>query len=142
MKTTMMMGTVSCGKTTLCQRLAGLRLEYQKTQSVCLVDQSVDTPGEYLENRGLYKALIVTAVDVDVVVFLQDATDERFRYSPGQAAGFGNPVIGVVTKADLATPEQVQASIGLLELAGASRVFAVSAVTGQGLGELVAYLEE
>ena len=102
MKKIMLMGRVSCGKTTLCQCLAGMELRYQKTQTVQLVGDAIDTPGEYVENRALMRGLTVTAVDADAVLFLQDCTDPECRFSPGQAAMYGRPVVGVVTKTDLA----------------------------------------
>lgn len=142
MKRVMLAGNTACGKTTLCQALAGQPLSYKKTQSVELVAQAIDTPGEYLENRGMYKALIVTAVEADYVLFVQDATDERFRYSPQQASGFCQPVVGVVTKADLATPKQLTQARELLELAGAAPVFVVSAYTQQGMEALCQFLKE
>ena len=97
-KKIMLIGSSTCGKTTLCQRLNGLTIEYQKTQTIGVINNTIDTPGEYLENRQLYKGIIVTAADSDLILFLQDATDERFRFSPGQAMFFSVPVIGVVSK--------------------------------------------
>ena len=85
-KRLMMMGRVACGKTTLCQCLAGGAMEYRKTQTVELVGDAIDTPGEYVENRALMRGLTVTAVDADAVLFLQDCTDPECRFSPGQAA--------------------------------------------------------
>ena len=140
-KKLMMMGSTGCGKTTLCQRLAGLALEYKKTQAIEVVGRAIDTPGEYLESKGMFKALIVTAVDADLILFLQDATDQRFGYSPGQTAAFSTPVVGVVTKTDLATPMQIARSQELLHLAGAQKVFCVSSQTGEGLKELMDYLD-
>lgn len=55
---------------------------------------------------------------------------------------FANPVVGVVTKTDLATEAQVEQAESLLRLAGASRVFRVSAVTGEGMEELTNWLSE
>lgn len=63
MKKIILMGNSFCGKTTLCQRLAGKQLVYKKTQAIEVVASAIDTPGEYLENRGMYKALVVTAVE-------------------------------------------------------------------------------
>lgn len=141
MKHILLMGSSGCGKTTLSQRLNGRLLEYQKTQTIQVDSGVIDTPGEYLENRGMYKALVVTAVEAEVLVFVQDATDGRFRFSPGQAAMFANPVIGVVTKVDIATGEQVADAKALLELAGAEHIFPISAVTGAGIEELTKFLE-
>ena len=46
MKRVMMMGRVSCGKTTLCQYLLGQELRYHKTQTVQILGDAIDTPGE------------------------------------------------------------------------------------------------
>ena len=92
--------------------------------------------------RDLLAGLTVTAVDADAVLFLQDCTDPECRFSPGQAAMYGRPVVGVVTKIDQAPgPGAVEDARQLLELAGASPVFPISACTGEGLKELIQYLE-
>ena len=140
-KKIMLIGSSTCGKTTLCQRLNGLEIEYHKTQTIGVINNTIDTPGEYLENRQLYKGIIVTAADSDLILFLQDATDERFRFSPGQAAFFSVPVIGVVSKIDIADKQQIDDAAELLELAGCEKIFFTSAVTGEGTRELLDYLE-
>ena len=140
-KKIMLIGSSTCGKTTLCQRLNGLEIEYHKTQTIGVINNTIDTPGEYLENRQLYKGIIVTAADSDMIFFLQDATDERFRFSPGQAAFFSVPVIGVVSKIDIADKQQIDDAAELLELAGCEKIFFTSAVTGEGTRELLDYLE-
>ena len=140
-KKIMLIGSSTCGKTTLCQRLNGLEIKYHKTQTIGVINNTIDTPGEYLENRQLYKGIIVTAADSDMILFLQDATDERFRFSPGQAAFFSVPVIGVVSKIDIADKQQIDDAAELLELAGCEKIFFTSAVTGEGTCELLDYLE-
>lgn len=143
MKKLMMMGRIACGKTTLCQYLMGQELSYHKTQTVQIMGDNIDTPGEYVENRALMRGLTVTAVDADAVLFLQDCTDPECRYSPGQAAMYGRPVIGVVTKIDLAPGGQaLEDAKGLLEMAGADPVFFISSYTGEGIPALVDYLED
>ncbi|MBR5545840.1 MAG: EutP/PduV family microcompartment system protein [Clostridia bacterium] len=142
MKKIMLIGHIACGKTTLCQRLNGLKQEYKKTQTIEVINHTIDTPGEYLEHRALLRSLTVTSVDVDVALFLQDATSERFLFSPGQSMAFPIPVIGVVTKTDIATPEQTAQAVELLELAGAERIFCVSSINGDGMDELIQYLSE
>jgi ethanolamine utilization protein EutP len=136
----MMAGPVSCGKTSLCQRLAGLPRVYVKTQTVEVVGFAIDTPGEYTENRSLQNRLMVSAADADLVLFLQDCTDRNNRFSPGQAAMFGRPVAGVITKIDLARGDDREYAGKLLTMAGASPLFAVSSVSGEGLDALTAYL--
>lgn len=142
MKKIILVGTVSCGKTTLCQRLNGLKQDYKKTQALEVVNQTIDTPGEYLEHRSYLRNLMVTATGTELVLFLIDPLQERYMYSPGQAAAFMLPVAGVVTKASLATPEQLAHARELLELAGADPVFTVDSVDGTGMDELVEFLSE
>lgn len=142
MKKIILVGNVACGKTTLCQRLNGLDQVYQKTQALEVVNQTIDTPGEYLEHRSFLQALVVTSVEADVVLFVQDASQERFMFSPGQAASFPVPVAGIVSKADAATEDQLLQSRQLLELAGAHPIFTVSARTGTGMEALLQFLQE
>ena len=142
MKKIMLIGHVACGKTTLCQRLNGLKQEYKKTQAIEVINHTIDTPGEYLEHRSFLRSLTVTAVEVDVVLFLQDATSERFLFSPGQSVAFPIPVIGVVTKTDIATKEQTAQAVELLELAGADPIFCISSISGDGMDALVEYLSD
>jgi len=141
MKKIILIGNVACGKTTLCQRINGMKLEYKKTQALEAVNLTIDTPGEYLENRLYNRSLMVTATQADIVVFVQDATGERFMFSPGQATSyFPKTVIGVVSKTDIATEKQIQQAKELLELAGASPIFCLSAVDGQGVDCFIDYI--
>lgn len=141
MKRIMLAGTVACGKTTLCQRLNGLEQTYKKTQSLEVVGTTIDTPGEYLEHRAFLRGLVVTAAsEADLVLFLQDATQERFMYSPGMAGMFPVPVAGIVTKADLATQRQLSDAREMLELTGADPIFTISSVTEEGMEPLLAFL--
>lgn len=142
MKKIILAGHVACGKTTLCQCLNGMEMKYKKTQALEVINTTIDTPGEYVERRSLFHALVVTSVEADQVLFVQDASQERFMFAPGQASAFPVPVAGVVSKADLATPEQIRQAAELLELAGASPVFVVSAQTGEGIDALRVFLED
>ncbi len=63
-------------------------------------------------------------------------------FSPGRAASFPIPVSGIVSKIDQATEKQVEQARELLVLAGEGPVFAVSAFTGEGIGELSAFLQD
>ena len=142
MKKVMMVGNIACGKTTLCQSLNGLKQEYKKTQALEVIHKTIDTPGEYLEHRSFLQALMVTAVEADQALFVQDATQERFMFSPGQAASFPIPVAGVVSKTDMATEKQIAQARELLALAGADPIFIVSARSGAGMEELREFLRE
>jgi ethanolamine utilization protein EutP len=140
MKKVLMVGNVSCGKTTLLQAMAGEELAYKKTQSIEVVAGHIDSPGEYLERRVNLQNLLVTSVDTDLVLFLLDPTQERYMYSGGQAAAFPVPVAGVITKADIASREQIEQARELLELTGADPIFVVSSYTGEGIAELLDFL--
>ena len=142
MKKIILVGHVACGKTTLCQCLNGMEMKYKKTQALEIIHETIDTPGEYVERRSLFRALVVTSTEAEQALFVQDASQERFMFSPGQSSAFPIPVAGVVSKADLATPEQIRQATELLELAGASPIFVVSAHTGEGIEELKQFLEK
>ena len=84
MKKIILIGNVACGKTTICQYLNHMEIKYKKTQALEVYNTTIDTPGEYLENRGYLRSLMVTATETDQVVFVQDASRDQFFFSPGQ----------------------------------------------------------
>lgn len=141
MKKIILIGHTASGKTTLCQRLNGLKQEYHKTQAIDVVNCTIDTPGEYLEHRALLRGLVVTAVESDLVLFVQDATSELFYFSPGQSANFPVPVAGIVTKTDIATRSQCDQAEELLQLAGADPIFRISSIRGDGMEALLKFLD-
>ena len=144
MKKVMMVGRVGCGKTTLCQRLFQQELTYKKTQAIELVGgAAIDTPGEYVENRSFYRALLVSAVEADVILLLQSCVDRESRFAPGMASMFQKPVIGVVTKVDLSRGEEdLDRARAILSLAGAATIILLSSTTGEGVETLLEKLEE
>lgn len=142
MRKIILIGNIACGKTTLCQRINGMAMDYKKTQAPEVYGQTIDTPGEYLENRALTRNLVVTALEADVVVFVVDATQERYMFSPGQSNSFAQTVIGVVSKIDIATEKQRNTARQLLELAGAQRIFELSSRTGEGVEDFLQYLRQ
>lgn len=142
-KRVILIGRSTAGKTTLCQYINHEELKYYKTQTVQLInDQMIDTPGEYLERGFMRGALSVTAADADLLMFVQDATENGTMFPPGYASMFCKPCIGVVTKEDLATEEQVQNAKKFLDMAGAKKLFVTSSVKGTGFEELIPLLEK
>ena len=107
-----------------------------------VVNCTIDTPGEYLEHRSLMRGITVVSADTDYGVFVQDASRDLYLYSPGQAAAFPVPVIGVVSKADIATEKQIAQAKELLELTGADPIFVLSSYTGDGVQALIDYLQD
>jgi ethanolamine utilization protein EutP len=136
----MVMGPVSCGKTTLCRYLAGLPLISVKTQTVEIIGNAIDTPGEYLENRSLRSRLLLSSVDAGLILFLQDGTTRNVYFSPGQAAMFAPPVAGVITKTDAAAADGIRWAEAVLTLSGASPLFPVSVFSGEGMEALTRFL--
>lgn len=142
MKKLMLVGPIGSGKTTLTQRLQGVELTYEKTQTLSFHDTIIDTPGEFVQHRMMYNALLVTAAEADVVGFLLPAIEEEQIYSPGFSALFNKPVIGLVTKIDLLSDDNnVSFAEEQLKSAGASPIFKISALENQGIEELQAYLD-
>lgn len=140
MKRILLVGSVGCGKTTLLQRLHGAEFRYSKTETIYTQGRVVDTPGEYLEMPWFKHALRLASFEVDLVVMLASATVGEGKFPPGFATFFMPPAIGVVTKTDLAGPKQIGQAETYLRLAGATEVFEVSSVTGEGIDELTARL--
>ncbi|MFT4109799.1 EutP/PduV family microcompartment system protein [Propionicimonas sp.] len=136
MKRILLVGGVGCGKTTLLQRLHGADLAYAKTETIYTDGHVVDTPGEYLELPWFKHALRLASFEVDLVVLLASATVADARFQPGFTTFFMPPSIGVVTKTDLAGPTAIATAGSHLRLAGATEIYEVSAVTGEGIPAL------
>ena len=50
----MLIGPSAAGKTTLIQRLIDEEIKYDKTQAVEYIGNFIDTPGEYMQQRGYW----------------------------------------------------------------------------------------
>ena len=135
------MGKTGSGKTTLCQKLNELEIKYKKTQSVEIYDNSIDTPGEYLENRNLYSALIVTAADADIIALVYDSTEDEGYFAPGFASMFCKEVIGVITKINKVDNNRIEIAEDRLKQTGASKIFKVDTWDDIGVKELSDYLK-
>ena len=154
-KRIILIGRSTAGKTTLCQRINNEELHYYKTQTVQVINKNmIDTPGEYLERRGFRGALIVTSADADIILMVQDATEGGTMFPPLFCSMFaGKPCVGIITKADLAdeliseheitkgaeaeAEEQIERAKKYLKDAGAGTLYVTSAVTGEGVEQLV-----
>ena len=140
-KRVILIGRSAAGKTTLCQCINHEDLVYHKTQTVQVVNQTmIDTQGEYLQGMYFRGALMVTAVEADIILFVQDATEDTTWFPPSYNTQFAKPALGVITKADLATQEQIETAKKFLTIAGAAKIFVTSSVTGEGVDELLKYL--
>lgn len=137
------MGRTGSGKTTLCQKLDALELKYRKTQAVELYDNAIDTPGEYMENRNFYRALIMTAVEAKLIAILGDPTVKDNYIPPAFAGTFAKEIIGIVTKVAIAESEADIARVEReLREAGARKIFRVDTVEDIGIEELFHYIHD
>ncbi|WP_270575425.1 EutP/PduV family microcompartment system protein [Candidatus Collinsella stercoripullorum] len=141
MRTIMLVGKTGAGKTSFTQAMQGEDLVYKKTQAVNIVNNAIDTPGEFVENRALYRALITSGADAEVIVLVQDCTDDTCMFAPGFATMFGKPTVGLVSKVDIAESEEaIEQAREKLELAGCDRIFYISNKDRRGVDDVKAYI--
>lgn len=141
MKKLLLMGRSESGKTTLTQALNGTNIEYQKTQYVNYLDTVIDTPGEYLQTKGLGSALALYSYEADIVGLLIAATEPYCLFPPNITCMANREVIGIVTKVDKEKADPMRAK-RWLELAGCKKIFFVSPKTKEGISEILAYLKD
>lgn len=141
MKKIMLFGRVGAGKTTLTQALLGEEIKYFKTQYVNYLDTVIDTPGEYTERRETGGALALYAYEADVVGLVLSANEPYSIFSPCLTSMVNREAVGIITGID--KPDaNVERVARWLRLAGCKKIFPVSAITGEGLKELVDFLKE
>lgn len=136
MKKIILIGRTGCGKTTLTQVLHDENIDYKKTQAIEYSKNIIDTPGEYIENRALYRALIVSSADCDVIALLQDCTEDESVFPPNFASIFAKQVIGIITKTDLCNDESYKKAESFLITAGVHKVFKISSFNKSGINEI------
>ncbi len=141
MKKLFLMGRSEAGKTSLTQALKGESLHYVKTQYTNTNEDTIDTPGEYAESKVCGVALACFSFEADVVAIVQAADEPYDLFSASLRSFIQRPLIGVITKID-----SPYANIPMVEQwmreAGCERIFLVNNATGEGIQELLAYLED
>ena len=141
MKKIMLVGRVAAGKTTLPQALRGEEIKYYKTQYVYHHDTVIDTPGEYTERRETSGALALYAYEADIVGLVLSANEPYSIFSPCLTSMVNREVIGIISGID--KPDgNVERVERWLRLAGCKKIFPVSSITGEGIAELAAYLQD
>lgn len=138
MKKLILMGKSGAGKTTLTQALKGENVTYRKTQYISYGDFIIDTPGEYAENHDLGAALCLYAYEADVVGLLISSEDDFSLFPPNITCLVNRDVIGIVTKKNKGNPERAER---WLRLSGCKNVFYVDSVTGEGIENILNYLQ-
>ena len=136
-KPVMLIGPVGAGKSTLLKAVlpesqAG---PVKKTEAVSYLDQAIDTPGEMITIPHFFNALILNSVRARLILFLMDAS--RPSQLPSRLAlAMKAPVLGVISKTDLADENgRMRARAALID-AGVEEILELSAVSGEGLEEL------
>lgn len=146
-KRIMLAGAVDAGKTTLMKALFSdgpVSMKKDKTQSMGYNACAIDTPGEFTAIPWQKGALFATALEADLVLFLQDATTDYIQFPHGYATAFPRRSVGVVTKIDApgADVERAKGIIRTVCCSDSQNIFCVSAKTGKGIPELRAYIDE
>lgn len=105
MKKYVLVGAVGAGKTSLFNALMGDFELARKTQAVDYnALGGIDTPGEFFSHPHLYKAMISTTTDADIIIYVHSAEDSVCRLPRGILEIYKNKtLITVVTKIDLPT---------------------------------------
>jgi len=141
MKKIILFGKSGAGKTTLIQALEKRELKYSKTQTVEYYSDFIDTPGEYLQNRVRYNALISMSFDADVIGLVQDATTNETYFPGGFGDMFNKLVIGIVTKSDCDEADIERAKYHLND-AGVSQIFITDSFQNKGISGISDLLED
>lgn len=140
MKKTMLIGRTGSGKTTLIQAINSKEIIYNKTQAMEYYPNFIDTPGEYIENRRYYNAIISSVDQCHKIGFVQDAANHDSIFPPNFANTFNQIVFGIVTKIDKENAN-LEKSKKILKRAGVDKIFEVSSLNGKGLEKLKKYLK-
>lgn len=141
MRKIILIGRSESGKTTLTQALKGKKIKYHKTQYVNYLDVIIDTPGEYVQTKGLGAALAVYTYEADVVGLLVAATEPYCLFPPNITCMANREVVGIVTKIDKPDADVEQAT-RWLQLAGCKKIFYVNSKNNDGVVDILEYLRE
>lgn len=140
MKKVILIGEIGSGKTTFIQSLKETDIKYKKTQAMEYYGNIIDTPGEYLENRRYYNALIVSSHDCDIIALVQDSSSKKCSFPPNFSSIFTKPVIGIITKIDKES-KNIDFAKDCLKLAGVEEILMVSSIEKIGIDDFKDYLK-
>jgi GTP-binding protein Era len=156
-------GVPNAGKSTLVNRLVGTKVsivshKVQTTRSIIRGIAMrgnaqvvfVDTPGIFRPRRRLDRAMVETAWggahDADLVALLVDAAkglDDEVRELVAKLGEIAQPKILILNKIDAVKRESLlKLADDLNRAQGFTRTFMISALTGDGLNDLMAFLAE
>jgi ethanolamine utilization protein EutP len=131
----MLIGETFSGKSSLIRALSEDVYTPRRAMAVEYFGRFVNTPGEFLENRRFYHALITSAADCDTLFFVQDTTRNSCLFPPLFASMFNRKIIGILSKIDKEKSNSTLAT-RFLENAGVKEIIATSVIAGDGLDRL------
>lgn len=140
MKKLILVGRSESGKTTLKQALRGENIHYHKTQYVNRYDVVIDTPGEYAQTKSLAAGLAMYTYEADVVGILISAAEQYSLFPPCVTPVCNREVIGIITQINNENGDPQRAE-RWLRLAGCEKIFKVDSKTGEGIDDILEYLE-
>lgn len=120
-KRMMIVGGGSSGKSTLANVINRANRRIVKTQDTIYGRYTIDTPSVYLEIPYNYRFLVATAQEAAILVCVVDPTRSRKVFPPRFVDSFNCLSIGVITKADIATPKQMEYARNQLDEIGVAR---------------------
>ncbi|MDL2267393.1 EutP/PduV family microcompartment system protein [Desulfovibrio sp. OttesenSCG-928-G15] len=135
MKKMMLIGEVGAGKSSLIRAMSDNEFASSRAMSVQYHGPFINTPGEFLENRRFYPAIITASTGCDIMALLQSAERNISLYPPLCCSFFNKHIIGIITKMDSPTARPDRAA-RFLQSAGVKELYYVSSVTGEGLDAL------
>lgn len=131
----MLIGETFVGKSTLINALSDDEYSPHRAMAVEYFGQFINTPGEFLENRRFYHALITASADCDILAIVQDASRSNSLFPPFFTSMFNRKVIGIISKIDIHNVNTDRAE-RFLRNAGVKEMVHVSSKTGEGLPTL------
>ena len=141
MKKLFLAGRSEAGKTSLTQAMRGEPIHYVKTQYVKTDEKVIDTPGEYAESKRMSHALGCFSYDADVLATVCAADEPYNLIGPCIAGMMTRPMIGVITRIDAPGANVPMVRQWLID-AGCEPIFLINNFTGEGVQDLLDYLEE
>lgn len=137
----MLVGERHSGKEGLISLLTGGQWRSRRVLAVEFCGVFVNTPGEFLENRRFYRALITAAMGCSLICFLQNARSRTSLFPPRFARMFNCATLGIATacQAPDASPER---AVRFLNAAGLTHCLSVDLESGAGLNILCRCLRE
>lgn len=143
MKKYVFVGSVGVGKTSLFNALMGDFELARKTQAVDYnLQGGIDTPGEFFSHPHLYKAMISTTTEAEIIIYVHSAEDLICRLPRGILDIYSNKtIITVITKVDLPDVDLEAVKKALLECGLKEPFFEINTQNSADVEKFANYLK-